>query len=71
MNNGNLLAVKLKGRRVFQMLSSVHSVVDVEVGQNQPGTGHPITKPEIIHDYKKFMGAVDRCDQMVAYSCFR
>ena len=71
MNNGTLLAVKLKGRRVFQMLSSVHSVVDVEVGQNQPGTGHPITKPEIIHDYNKFMGAVDRCDQMVAYSCFR
>ena len=33
MNNGTLLAVKLKGRRVFQMLSSVHSVVDVEVGQ--------------------------------------
>ena len=52
------------------MLSSVHSVVDVEVGQNHPGTGHPITKPEIIHDYNKFMGAVDRCDQMVAYSCF-
>ena len=71
MNYGTLLAVKLKGRRVFQMLSSVHSVVDVEVGQNQPGTGHPITKPEIIHDYNKFMGAVDRCDQMVAYSCFR
>ena len=71
MNNGTLLAVKLKGRRVFQMLSSVHSVVDVELGQNHPGTGHPITKPEIIHDYNKFMGAVDRCDQMVAYSCFR
>ena len=71
MNYGTLLAVKLKGRRVFQMLSLVHSVVDVEVGQNQPGTGHPITKPEIIHDYNKFMGAVDRCDQMVAYSCFR
>ena len=70
MNNGTLLAVKLKGRRVFQMLSSVHSVVDVELGQNHPGTGHPITKPEIIHDYNKFMGAVDRCDQMVAYSCF-
>ena len=71
MNNGTLLAVKLKGRRVFQMLSLVHSVVDVEVGQNHPGTGHPITKPEIIHDYNKFMGAVDRCDRMVANSCFR
>ncbi|XP_022780491.1 piggyBac transposable element-derived protein 4-like [Stylophora pistillata] len=53
------------------MLSSVHSVADVEVGQNHPGTGRPITKPEINHDYNKFIGAVDRCDQMVAYSCFR
>ena len=71
MNNGTLLAVKFKDRRVFQMLSSVHSIADVEVGRNHPGTGRPIAKPEIVHDYNKFMGAVDRCDQMVAYSCFR
>ena len=24
--------------------------------KNQPGTGHPITGPKIIHDCKKFMG---------------
>ena len=70
-NNGTLLAVKFKDRKVFQMLLSVHSIADVEVGRNHPGTGRPITKPEIVHDYNKFMGAVDRCDQMVAYSCFR
>ena len=71
MNNGTLLAVKFKDRRVFQMLSSVHSVSEVEIGRNHHGTGRPITKPEIVHDYNKYMGAVDRCDQMVAYSCFR
>ena len=71
MNNGTLLAVKFKDHRVFQILSSVHSVADVEVGQNHPGTGCPITKSKIIHDNNKFMRAVDRCDQMVAYSCFR
>ena len=71
MNNGTLLAVKFKDRRVFQMLSSVHSVSKVEIGHNHHGTGRPITKPEIVHDYNKYMGAVDRCDQMVAYSCFR
>ena len=40
----------------------------------QPATGNlkqPREKPKIVHDYNKFMGAVDRCDQMVAYSCFR
>ena len=31
MNNGTLLAVKMKDRRVFQMLSSVHSVVKKSV----------------------------------------
>ena len=71
MDNGTLLAVKFKDRSVFQMLSSVHSVADVEVGQNHPRTGLQIAKPEIIHDYNKFKGAVDRCDQMVPYSCFR
>ena len=71
MNNGTLLAVKFKDRTVFQMLSSVHSVNEVEIGRNDHGTGLPITKPEIVHDYNKFMGAVDQCDQMVAYSCFR
>ena len=71
MDNGTLLAVKFKDCSVFQMLSSVHSVADVEVGQNHSRTGLQITKPEIIHDYNKFKGAVDRCDQMVAYSCFR
>ena len=53
------------------MLSSIHSVVEVEVGQNHPETGGPITKPEIIHDYNKFMGAIDRCYQMVVYSYLR
>ena len=71
MDNGTLLAVKFKDHSVFQMLSSVHSVADVEVGQNHPRTGLQIAKPEIIHDYNKFKGAVDRCDQMVAYSCLR
>ena len=53
------------------MLSSVHSVNEVEIGYNHHRTGHPITKPEIVHEYNKFMGAVDRYNQMVAYSCFR
>ena len=44
MDNGTLLAVKFKDRSVFQMLSSVHSVADVEVGQNHPRTGLQIAK---------------------------
>lgn len=57
MNNGTLLAVKIKDRRVFQMLSSVHSLNEVEIGRNDHATGHPITKPEIVHEYNKYMRA--------------
>lgn len=71
MNNGTLLAVKIKDRKVFQMLSTVHSINEVQIGRNHHATGRPLTKPEIVHEYNKYMGAVDRCDQMVAYSCFR
>ena len=28
-------------------------------------------KPEVIHQYNQNMGAVDRSDQMVAYSSFK
>ena len=49
MDNGTLLAVKFKDHSVFQMLSSVHSVADVEVGQNHPSsTGRtlgPVEQP--------------------------
>ena len=69
INNATELAMKFKDRIVFQMLSSVHSVNEVEIGCNVHGL--PITKPEIVHHYNTFMEAVDWCDRVVAYSCFR
>ena len=59
MNNGTLLPVKVKDRRVFQMLSSVHSVNNVEIGCNDHESVRPITKPEIVHEYNMYMGAVN------------
>ena len=38
MNKRTLLAVKFKDRTVFQMLSSVHSVNEIEIGPNDRGT---------------------------------
>ena len=70
MNNWTLLEVKIEERKVFQMLSSAHSINEVEIRRNHHGSWLPITKPDIVHEYNKYMGAVDRCDQMVAYSCF-
>ena len=38
------------------MLSSVHSVNEVEIGRNHHATGRPLTKPEIVHEYNKYRG---------------
>ena len=43
MNNGTLLALKFKDRTVFQMLSSVHSVNEVEIERNDHRTGLPLS----------------------------
>ena len=37
--------------QTMELLSSVHSVNEVEIGHNDHATGHPITKPEIVHEY--------------------
>ncbi len=54
MNNGTLLAVKFKDRKVFQMLSTVRSVNEVKIGRNHHATGRPLTKSGIVHEYNKY-----------------
>ena len=36
-----------------------------------PRAGEQIQRPACIVDYDKYMGAVDRCDQMIAYPAFK
>jgi len=38
------------------MLSSMHSVNEVEIGHSHHATGRPLTKPEIVHNYNKYRG---------------
>ncbi|KAI8479731.1 hypothetical protein Bbelb_425340 [Branchiostoma belcheri] len=64
MANGSLLAVKYKKRRDVKMLSTVHSakMIDTRKSNHQR---ERIMQPGCTYYYNKFMGPVDRSDQMV------
>ena len=47
------------------MLSSQHNAVQSFVKNNY--LGEPTTKPVLIQDYNKFMGAVDNSDNLLAH----
>ena len=70
MSNGPMMAMKIKDRKDVKMLSTVHSSTDVDTAKRNH-RGVAIRRCEAVHMYNQFMGAVDRNDQMVAYSSFR
>ncbi|XP_046666454.1 piggyBac transposable element-derived protein 4-like [Homalodisca vitripennis] len=66
--NGNILVVSWRDKRVIHMLSthgkgSKSGVTDVASRwPNKP----PVTKPNVVVDYTKHMGAVDRSDHFIS-----
>ncbi|XP_035676498.1 piggyBac transposable element-derived protein 4-like [Branchiostoma floridae] len=70
MANGPILALKYKDRRDVKMLSTAHSAKFVNTGKRNRER-EEIQKPECVHEYNQYMGAVDCSDQMVAYLSFR
>ncbi|XP_066270739.1 LOW QUALITY PROTEIN: piggyBac transposable element-derived protein 4-like [Branchiostoma lanceolatum] len=70
MANDPLLGMKYRDRRDVKMLSTAHSAKMASTNGNNH-RGELIMKPECIHEYNQYMGAVDSSDQMVAYLCFR
>ena len=70
MSNGPLMAMKIKDRKDVKMLPTVHKSSEVNTGKRDHND-RVIKRCEVVHLYNQFMGAVDRSDQMVAYSSFR
>jgi len=71
MHNDNLMLTKFHDRKVVHLLSTTDKAVKVPSGKNNPATGQPIMKPEVVVNYDKYMGGVDRSDQMVSYATFQ
>ena len=70
MTNGILQILKWKDKRDVHMCTSIHNAEFRNMEKNDRNTGQPIQKPVAILDYNKYMGAVDRCDQMISYPAF-
>ena len=71
MSNGNLSLMKFHDRKVVHLLGTTERADMVPSGKVNPHTGQPVLRPSVVLEYDKYMGGVDRCDQMVSYSTFR
>ena len=64
ISDDNLLAVHWFDKRDVFVLSSIQNTGNVEVCRR--GSDEPFSKPLPIHEYNKFMGGVDHCDQLIS-----
>ena len=71
LTNGTLNLLRFFDKREVNVLTTAHNHDMVETGKNNLATGEAIVKLQAVVDYNKFMGAVDRSDQMVSYHTFK
>ena len=71
MHNDKLLLTKFHDRKVVHLLSTVDKAVKKTSGKINPATGQPVMRPEVVLNYDKYMGGVDRSDQLLTYSTFQ
>ena len=66
-----LLVLKWFDKRPVLVVSTIHDAVDI-LTRNRDVNGVPIVKPQVIHDYVKYMRGCDVSDQLVSsYSILR
>lgn len=70
MSNGKVCIHLWHQKRVVKMISTMHPLEMEKVKTKNYPDG--VLKPVSVLDYNKYMGAVDKCNQMVKYyPCFR
>ena len=70
MKNRNLMITKYHDRKVVHLISTVEAAAPTPSGKTNPRTGQPVLRPSVVVSYDKYMGGVDRSDQMVSYATF-
>lgn len=65
-SSGNTVLVKLQDTKEVHFLSTIHRPEIVATGKRDR-ENRPVKKLRIVHDYNKFMGGVDRNDEMIAF----
>ena len=71
MHTGPLMAMKMLDRKPVTILSTISKSTTVVTNKKDPKTKESVVRPECIVGYNKFMGDVDRSDQMLKYEAFR
>ena len=67
MHNGPLECIKYLDSKPVYFLSSIHGSDLVPTRRTSYNSNEIIKKPEVVVQYNKYMGGVDRSDQMIAY----
>ena len=68
--DGKLTCLKWQDKRQVTMLSSFHNNEAIEKKRRTrkaDGGTEMVKKPKMVEDYNKYMGGVDRNDQMIKY----
>lgn len=67
MHNGAIECVKYLDSKPVYFLTSNHDTNPTSTRRRDFESNEPIQKPSVVVQYNKYMGGVDRSDQMVAY----
>ena len=70
MKNENLIISKYHDRKIVYLMSTVEESKLVQTGKINPRNGQTVLRPSLVVSYDKYMGGVDRSDQMVSYATF-
>ena len=65
------MVIKFHDRRPVTLCSTIHKGCMMDTGKKTRDTQEPILKPDVVLDYNKHMGNVDRSDQFVQYLAMR
>ena len=68
MHKENLMAAKYHDRKIVYLLSTVETATMRDTGRER--RGERLRKPNVVMEYDKYMGGVDRADQMLNYTPF-
>ena len=66
-NNGPLIIVKYNDSKMVLLLSTVQTSGMTETGKINRKTKEPEKRPALVCAYNRYMGGVDRSDQMISY----
>lgn len=71
-NQGIMLGVRYEDRKSVLLLSTVEDVQLEEVeSRKKRWDGEVVRRPRLVNQYNKYMGGVDRADQLLSYSPFK